>query len=80
MELLTRGYQMDRSGLQSKLCKEKESELIKGKCYENGQFGYTLLSTAKCLNILRLHWRHLILFGGYSPSVPGNLSGHWTGR
>jgi hypothetical protein len=71
---------MERLELQLKLCKGKESEFIKGKCYENGQFGYTLLGTVKCSNILRLHWRHLILFGGYSPSIPGNLSGHWTGR
>jgi hypothetical protein len=63
---------MDRSELQSKSCKEKESELRKGKCCKNGQFGYTLISTTKYLNTL--------LFGGYSPSVPGNLSGRWTGR
>jgi hypothetical protein len=77
---LTTNYRMDRSELQSKSCKEKESEFIKGKCYDNGQFGYTLLSAAKCLNTLRLQWRHLMLFGGCSPSVLGNLSGHWTGR
>jgi hypothetical protein len=71
---------MNRSELQSKSCKEKESGLIKGKCCENDQFGYTSLGAAKCLNILRLHWRHEMLFGGYSPSVPGNLSGHRTGR
>jgi hypothetical protein len=70
---------MGRSELQSKSRKEKESELIKGKCCENDQFGYTSLSTAKCLNTLRLQWRHLLLFGGYSPSVLGNLFGHWTG-
>jgi hypothetical protein len=71
---------MDRSEPQSKSRKEKESELIKGKCCENDQFGYTSLSAAKRLNIWRLHWRHLILFGGYPPSVPGNLSRRSTGR
>jgi hypothetical protein len=49
---LATNYGMDRSELQSKSCKEKESELIKGKCCENGRFGYTSLSAAKCLNIL----------------------------
>jgi hypothetical protein len=33
---LTTSYRMDRSELQSKSCKEKESELIEGKCYKNG--------------------------------------------
>jgi hypothetical protein len=58
---LTTSYRMDRSELQLKSCREKESKFIEGKCYKDDQSGYTLLSTTKCSNILQLHWRHLIL-------------------